>query len=633
MPLPTPAELPDDLDTLKRMIVELMTTLRQERHDKEKLRFRIEQLLRQRYGPRTERFNPDQLLLFADWAATSEEAAAGAAAAGANNAAATDAGAATTPSRPRRPKTPHGRGKLPEHLPRREVHHRLSEAERICRCGELRVEIGTDVSEQVEWQPASLFVWQNIVHKYLCRDCAAKSAEGAMSSPVQTPQDEATTAAATAATTDAAAPTIGVPATIAAVNDGASASWNDASSSATPTTPTPRAAADSISPAIGPAIISAPKPPSPIAKGLPGPGLLAFIIVSKYFDHLPLHRLEHILARQGLPLSRSTMCDWMAASADTLRPLYDAMVSQVLQSAWLHTDDTPVKNQGHAPGTTALSRFWVYWGDRIHPYNVFDFTINRKRDGPQAFLADFHGYLHADAFSGYDALYLPPPRPATTSDPASAAAAIIEVACNAHARRKFHEARGSDDLRAHQALAYYGQLYILERGATDAGLDDNGRLRMRQELAVPILERFYTWLKEQRAQVLPKSPMAEAIGYALNNWTALIRYTEAGFLSIDNNVAEREMKRIAIGRKNWLFVGSAKGGRTAAVLFSFTSTCHRLGIEPWAYLQDVLSRLPTTPAERLVELLPDRWQAARQQATPTNAAPSSDSASVSTSAS
>jgi hypothetical protein len=400
---------------------------------------------------------------------------------------------------------------------------------------------------------------------------------------------------------------------------------HEAPASETSSTPTPNAVADSI----GPAIISAPKPPSPIAKGLPGPGLLAYIIVSKYFDHLPLHRLEHILARQGLPLSRSTMCDWMAASALALRPLYDAMVSQVLQSAWLHTDDTPVKNQGHAPGTTALSRFWIYWGDRTHPYNVFDFTINRKRDGPQTFLADFHGYLHADAFSGYDALYLPPPRPVTAPD--VAAATIFEVACNAHARRKFHEARGSDDLRAHQALAYYAQLYTLERGATDAELDDNGRLRMRQELAVPILERFHAWLKEQRAQVLPKSPMAEAIGYALNNWTALIRYTEAGFLSIDNNVAEREMKRIAIGRKNWLFVGSTKGGHTAAVLFSFTSTCHRLGVEPWAYLKDVLSRLPTTPAERHVELLPDRWQATQQQAAQVYAAPSADSASPSAS--
>jgi hypothetical protein len=338
---------------------------------------------------------------------------------------------------------------------------------------------------------------------------------------------------------------------------------------------------------------------------LPGAGLLAHILVSKYFDHLPLYRQENISEREGVLIPRSTSCDWMAACAELMKPLYDLMVAAVLQSRWLHTDDTPVKNLGHDPGATDKGRFWIYYGDRTHPYNVFDFTVNRKRDGPQTFLAAFHGYLHADAFSGYDALYLPSPRAGT--------APIIEVACNAHARRKFHEARGSAAVPAHQALAYYGQLYDLERAATDNHFDDDQRLQMRQDLAVPILDKFATWLKAQKAQVLPKSPIAEAIGYALNNWTALVRYTEAGFLSIDNNVAEREMKRIAIGRKNWLFVGSEKGGHTAAVLFSFTSTCHRLGIEPWAYLQDVLTRLPGLDHAQLAELLPDRWQAARQQ--------------------
>jgi hypothetical protein len=229
--------------------------------------------------------------------------------------------------------------------------------------------------------------------------------------------------------------------------------------------------------------------------------------------------------------------------------------------------------------------------------------------------------LHADAFSGYDALYLPDRRPG--------AAPIIEVACNAHARRKFYEARTSDALRAHQALAYYGQLYVLEERARKLDFSDSQRLQMRQELAVPILGQFHAWLEGQRPQALPKSPLAEAIGYALNNWTALIRYTEAGFLAIDNNVAEREMKRIAIGRKNWLFVGSATGGRTAAVLISVTSTCQRLGIDPWAYLQDVLTCLPAMPAEERPTLLPDRWQAARQQTAARNAPSSPPGASAS----
>jgi len=286
----------------------------------------------------------------------------------------------------------------------------------------------------------------------------------------------------------------------------------------------------------------------------------------------------------------------------------------VLQSRALHTDDTPVKMQDPVTHLLSTARFWVYLGDAAHPQNVFDFTTNRKRDGPQRFLATYQGYLQADAFSGYDGLYLPDPRTAT--------ARLTEVACNAQARRKFYEARSSDALRSHQALAYYRQLYELERAAK--GFSDVQRLQMRQDLAVPILERLHQWLETQRPEVLPKSPLGEALGYALNNWTALVRYTEAGFLAIDNNVAEREMKRVAIGRKNWLFVGSVHGGQTAAVLLSFASTCQRLGVEPWAYLHDVLTRLPATSAGQLVELLPDQWQAARQAPTATSSTPPTD---------
>lgn len=582
-PLPTPEQLPNDPDTLKGLVVELVLTLQAERRDREALAQRMALLLRRLYGPRQERFNPDQMLLFDDGGADQAGDTAVASSVPSPD-------ASTAPADKRRRCKPHGRGKPAANLPRRQVHHELSEAERLCSCGQLRADIGTDVSEQVDWQPASVFVWQHLIHKYLCPHCSKKSIEPAMATSGESPSDSDTTAPAAA----------------------------DPATNAQPTDPATIRVASGPS---GPAVVSARKPAMPIAKGLPGPGLLAQVIVSKYFDHLPLYRQQHIFARQGVNISRSTMCDWMAACAQLLRPLYDLMVAAVMQSLWLHTDDTPVKNQGHAPDTTATARFWIYWGDRTHPYNVFDFTVNRKRDGPQKFLADFHGYLHADAFSGYDALYLP--------SPCADAAAILEVACNAHARRKFHEARGSDIVRSHQALAYYGQLYALERAATTNQFDDAQRLQMRQDFAVPILETFHAWLEKQRAEVLPKSPMAEAIGYALNNWTALRRYTEAGFLSIDNNVAEREMKRIAIGRKNWMHVGSDKGGQTAAVLFSFTSTCHRLGIEPWAYLQDVLARLPATPPERLGELLPDRWQAARPQVATPAAPPSADSTSPS----
>jgi hypothetical protein len=368
-----------------------------------------------------------------------------------------------------------------------------------------------------------------------------------------------------------------------------------------------------------PVVVSAPKPAWPIAKGLPGPGLLAHLIVSKYVDHLPLYRLERLYERQGVFLPRSTLCDWLAAAAGLLRPLYELLRAAVLRSRSLHTDDTPIKLQDPKTHTLSTARLWVYLGDAAHPYNVFDFTTSRKRDGPEHFLACFQGYLHADAFSGYDGLYLPQ----------RAAGTIVEVACHAHARRKFYEARSSDRVRAHQALGYYRQLYALERSAAE--FTEAGRLRVRQELAVPILAQFHTWLEAQRAAVLPKSPFGEALSYTLNNWSALVRYTEQGFLDIDNNVAEREMKRIAIGRKNWLFVGSEQGGRTAALLFSFASTCQRLKVEPWAYLHDVLGRLPSATPDEHAALLPDRWLAARPAqpaappSTPDNALPSADS--------
>jgi transposase len=579
--LPDVDQLPDDAGTLKSMVLELLVTLQQRDRNLQEARHRVDLLLRRLYGPRNERFRPDQLLLFADAATASGDGPSGPP---------PEPEPAAQSRRQRRRCRPHGRRPLPEDLPRRPLHHELTAAERLCVCGQQRIDIGTEVSEQLDWQPASFFVWQHHVHKYLCPACTRQPATATEASP--------------AATTMNVEPTMSVP-------------QQPAAAESTPMTAV--TAAETLA-VVGPAIISARKPAMPIDKGLPGPGLLAHIIVSKYTDHLPLYRQESISQRQGVFIPRSTSCDWMAACAELLRPLYEHMVAAVLQSRWLHTDDTIVKNQGHEPGTTDKARLWLYYGDRDHPYNVFDFTVNRQRDGPQTFLTDFHGYLHADAFSGYDCLYLPSPRPDT--------APIVEVACNAHARRKFYEARSSDAAGAHRALGYYRQLYELERSATVNQFDDEQRWHMRRDFSVPILEEFNKWLEQQRAVVLPKSPMAEAIGYALNNWTALCRYTEAGFLAIDNNVAEREMKRIAIGRKNWLFVGSDKGGRTAAVLFSFASTCHRLGVEPWAYLQDVLTRLPGLPPHGLAELLPDRWQAARQAAAPRSAAPSSAAAST-----
>ena len=593
----TVEQLPDDPEQLKRMILELLDSLQQMHHDREALQHRLNLLLARLYGPRGERFDPTQPLLFPDAQTPVETAAAP-----------VEAQAQEKPTRKCRP---HGRRRLPENLPRVTEHHVLTEAERICPgCGQQREEIGVDKSEQLDYKPASLFVIEHIVHKYTCV-CCSKGQQQPLPPPgqviaapqsTQSPEPVTPPEPAQPASSEVPGPMTAPAKPSAMVEQPAEQTAQ--------TLPVPAPVQQPV-----PVVIAAPRPPMPIAKGLPGPGLLAHLIVSKYVDHLPLNRLERVYERQGLFIPRSTQCDWLMACGGVLRPLYDRLVYWALCSRALHTDDTPVKLQDPKTHLLSTARLWAYLGDAAHRYNVFDFTLNRKRDGPQQFLRGYQGYLHADAFSGYDCLYLP--------DPLTTQARIIEVACNAHARRKFYESRSSDALRSHQALAYYRQLYELERQAKELEFSESRKLQLRQDLSVPILNKFKEWAEKEHREVLPKSPMAEALGYTLNNWAALVRYTEAGFLDIDNNAAEREMKRIAIGRKNWLFVGSPQGGVTAAVMMSFTSTCNRLEVEPWSYLKDVLARLPTMESGRLDELLPDRWQAAQRakQAPPSPAPP------------
>jgi transposase len=349
----------------------------------------------------------------------------------------------------------------------------------------------------------------------------------------------------------------------------------------------------------------APKPPQPIDRGLPGPGLLAQIVVDKYQDHLPLYRSEARFERLGVSLPRSTMCDWMAAAAGLLTPLYLVLVRHVLASKVLHTDDTTVPVRDETQSTHRYGRLWDYIGDAAHPGVVFDYTTTHARDGPALFLRDFKGYLQADAYGGYDGIY------------AGSNGAIVEVACWAPARNKFRDAQATEPERALAAKAWVRKLYDVEdqAKAESARLHLTGAdaaalfLRLRQEQSVPLLTSLRQWLLAQKEQVLPKSPITAAINYALNQWEALNRYTSDGDLHIDNNLSERTLKLVGIGRNNWLYVGSDKGGKTAAVLFSFTASCKHLGIDTFAYLRDVLSRLPTQPAERLQELLPHRWRA------------------------
>lgn len=339
-------------------------------------------------------------------------------------------------------------------------------------------------------------------------------------------------------------------------------------------------------------VVVAPRLPEPIEKGLPGTGLLAHVITSKFADHLPLYRLEGIFARQGVDLSRSTTCGWMAECAGLLGPIVRAMTRRVLASKVIGTDDTPVAVQDHGGKGTRTGRLWAYLGDRDNPFVVYDYTADRSRDGPERFLAAYRiGYLQSDAYAGYDGLH---------------ARGLVAVGCWAHARRKFHEARTSDPERSHAALAWIGRLYDVEREARAGGWDDDRLMAARLERSRPLLDAFASWLDGEAARVLPRSPIGEAIAYARSNRAELGRYLESPYLAIDNNAVENALRPIAVGRKNWLHLGSDRGGRTAATLMSLVQSCKRNGNEPFAYLRDVLDRVSTHPASRIGDLLPDR---------------------------
>jgi transposase len=468
----------------------------------------IEAILRRFYGPRNERFDPRQMLLFrrpdepadvlpAEFATEPEPIAAR-----------------------KKNHHKHGRGMLPDHLPRIDIEHDLTDEQKKCPCcGEVRCRIGHEVTEQLEYLPASFKVWRHVQYKYACRRCERE--------------------------------------------------------------------------AVNPQITVAGKPAQPIPKAIPGPGLVAYIITSKWNDHLPLYRLEQIFARQKVHIPRTTMCGWLFYAGELVRPLVELMARRVRTSKVVHTDDTRVPIQSPGEGKCRQGRIWTYIGDVQNPYIVFDYTPDRTRAGPTNWLRDYRGYLQADAYGGYDGIFH---------------SGAIEVACWAHARRKFFDAKETDGKRAAQMLTFVRDLYSIEDDAKS--LSDDERRSMRQTRSVPILAKIKTWLDRERDVVLPRSPMAQAITYTLNQWNALNVYVTEGFLNIDNNAAERALKRVAIGRKNWLFAGNDRAGGTAALLYSLIASAERHQLDPQRYLTSVLARLPALPPSDLSKLLPDAWKRA-----------------------
>lgn len=537
------AALPDDPALLKRFFVEyhqravererqllverdsLIARIKEEaarqleaqaqRHAAE-LKAAIAALLRRYYGPRSERFDPRQLLLFGQVIdqLPLDEASIEA-----------ESGEKLTTRRVKN-RDQHGRQSLPECLERIEIEHDLEPEEKACpACGHQRSRIGAEISEQLEYFPASFKVLKHVRHKYACAKCD---------------------------------------------HDG-----------------------------YHPNITTAAKPPQPIRGGLPGPSLLAYVAVSKLGDHLPLYRLENIFARQKVHVARGTMCAWMRAAGELVAPLVELMAARVKQSRVVHTDDTTVPIQSPGQKQCRQGRIWCYLGDEAHPYTVYDYTPSRQRDGPAKWLAGYSGYLQADAYGGYDGIYH--------------GQGVTEVACWAHARRKFYDAQDSDGRRAAEMLALIGELYAIERAAKEQDLDDEARVALRQEHSAPVLEKIKTWLDTEGEVVLPRSPLAQAIGYAKNQWNALGVYVTQGFLNIDNNASERALKRVAIGRKNWLFAGHDAAAQNHARLWTLIASAERHGIDPQRYLTSVLAKIGQTPPGELAQFLPDVWQ--REDAT------------------
>jgi transposase len=492
----TSAELPEDITTLKEMVIREYQRAEQEHQRAELFKFRLEKLTRHHFGPSSEK-RPEtsgQQLLFE---LPSQP----------------EAPALVAPAPAISKKHGGGRKPLPPELRRERIEYTLPEEKRKCACcGEIMQPFGEEVTEQREFVPASLFVIQHARIKYACKVCQDKPviAEG------------------------------------------------------------PQKVVERIS---------------------AGPGLLAWNVISKFQHHQPLYRQEDIFKQHGEEIPRSTQCSWLATVAELLEPLYRKMVAHVLESRKIHTDDTPIRVLEPGKGKTRTARFWVYLGDEEHPFTVFEYTPNRSRDGPEKFLRGFKGYLQADAYAGYDRLY--------------AGRDVIEVACWAHTRRKFFEARDTD-ARAVEMLALIAELYAVEDRARPLNAD--GRQQLRQLQTKPILARMRTWLDARVLDTLPKSPLGQAITYTLNQWTALTRFIDDGLLEADNNLGENALRPICVGRKNYLFVGSDAGGRRAAILYSLVRSCERHNLNVWEYLRDVLVRVSTHPASQIDDLLPHRWK-------------------------
>jgi transposase len=342
-------------------------------------------------------------------------------------------------------------------------------------------------------------------------------------------------------------------------------------------------------------IVQSKAPSRPIERGMAGPGLLAHVVVSKYADHLPLYRQSEIYEREGVELDRATLADWVAGTSRLLEPLVEVLRRHVMKAEKLHADDVPVPVLAPGLGKTKTGRLWTYVrddrpaGDATPPAVWFAYTPDRKGEHPKAHLEKFTGTLQADGYAGFDQIYQ--------------AGHIQEAACWAHVRRKFYDIQvAHKSAVAAEALERIGALYAIEKEIR--GRLPEERREIRNTRSRPLLESLKQWLEELLGRLSKKSDTAMAVRYALGRWEALLRYCDDGRLEIDNNAAERALRAVALGRKNYLFAGSDRGGESAAVLYSLVGTAKLNGIDPEGYLRNVLSRIADHPINRIEELLP-----------------------------